>query len=140
MRFSRSDCVDAEGRLFKTVGANIRHGARSCDGTVGSLGESFTEEQLSQMHTLPFMCGRGKWVTIADVVTDGKHDVGEYQVSSTDSNIYFVDIARCVMPTMLEHSVFDTSNKIRISSYEQVANSKGLSIGFSTPVLSVCLG
>lgn len=68
-----ADNVDANGKVFETVGENIRKGAKDAESVVKALQpEDITFDMQAVMNVLPFMDSTKKIVEINITASDGK--------------------------------------------------------------------
>lgn len=82
-KINKSAFVDSNGKVFGSVGENIRNGSKSYE----SLKSSFDRLNENELKNLPLMPIKGHWEYITDTVisTDNtfKHHFSKYFISGT---------------------------------------------------------
>lgn len=136
MKLTPSDFVDSVGNVFKTIGDNIRNGVRNSKAVSDELSQEFEQEELNNMHVLPFMTGKGKWVLAADTITNGLHNFGKYQVSGYSNEVFFNNNVKYIFSSTKSKSMFSSYRKTAILSLGQSGSENNLMVSFNDSVSS----
>lgn len=92
-KINKSAFVDSNGKVWESVGENIRNGSKSYESLKASF-YNLTEDELINLPLIPI---NGHWEQITDIVdTSFIHNFSQYSNSSSDSyaelsvKIYFI--------------------------------------------------
>lgn len=87
-RQTYADNVDSNGAAYKTVGDNIREGAKDAKSVVKALqSEDITFDMQAIMNVLPFMDSTKKIVEVNISVSNGKWVSDKYMASSAEYGV-----------------------------------------------------
>lgn len=110
----KSAFVDSNGKVFGSVGENIRNGSKSYE----SLKSSFDNLNENELQNLPTMPINGHWEYITDTVISTnstfEHHFSKYFISGNDffaelsCKIYLIIHVNCVNSTPTEALCFPT--------------------------------